>query len=97
MKRTLILLSTIALASSGCARFATTQKDITYQEGQKVRVVYTRASSHSFLESASKLQGWRAGNNGTQTAEVNALEQTADNQHLGALLIQLGQVLSKVP
>lgn len=96
MKRALLLLSTITLVS-GCARFATTQKDITYQDGKAVHVVYTRASSHSFLESASKLQGWRAGNNGTQTAEVNALEQTADNQHLGALLIQLGQVLSKVP
>lgn len=97
MKRKLILLSLIALASQGCARFATTQRDIAYENGKKVRVIYTRASSHSFFESQSKLQSWKAGNNGTQTAEVSGMEQAADNQHLGALLIQLGQALSKVP
>lgn len=92
MKRLAILLSLTALAS-GCARFATTQRDITYEGGEKVRAVYTRASSHSFLESQSKLQSWKAGNNGTQTAELTGLEQTADNQHIGQLLIQLGQQL----
>ncbi len=65
----------------GCARFGTTQKDITYDPatGNKIREITTKASAETLAASKSELAKWKASQSDQkQGAEVGGLTQQAD-------------------
>jgi hypothetical protein len=69
-----ILIGLMAL--SGCARFTTTQTDISYEEGKPVRAVTTRAAAVTLFEAKSALAQFKASQTDkTQTATVGSLNQ----------------------
>jgi hypothetical protein len=61
MKKTLIL-TTIAgvVLAAGCARFSTTQKDLSYDGGEATREISTRATASTFFAGKSALASWKA-------------------------------------
>ena len=62
----------------GCARFATTQTDYSYEQGQIVRQVRTKATAHTFFAARSSLANWKASQTDkTQGASVGQLDQQA--------------------
>lgn len=68
-----------ALLFTGCARFNTTQKDTSYENGKPVRKITTRATATTFFESKSQLTNWKARQTDkTQGATVGALNQEAN-------------------
>lgn len=78
----LIAIACIAVVSmSGCARFNTTQKDITYdgKSGLPIRHIETKATAGTLIASKSALAKWKASQTDkTQGAEVGGLSQEAD-------------------
>lgn len=79
--KTTILLSLIALC--GCARFSTTQTDISYEAGLPSRSITTEASATTFAASKSALANWKASQTDkTQGASVAQLNQEADSSKL---------------
>jgi hypothetical protein len=72
-------LSIIALCLCGCARFTTTQTDVSYENGIKVREITTRASAVTLIESKSALANFKANQTDkTQSASVGQLDQEAN-------------------
>lgn len=75
------LYSTMALAvlATGCANFATTQTDESYEKGQLVRRITTKASATTVIESKSALANFKASQTDkTQTASVGSLSQESN-------------------
>lgn len=64
----------------GCARFTTTQTDLSYEQGQITRQVTTRASALTFIESKSALANFKATQTDkTQSASVGQLSQESNS------------------
>ena len=77
MKTIVILICTIALC--GCANFTTVQTDESYESGQLVRKVTTRASACTLIESKSALANFKASQTDkTQGASVGSLSQDSN-------------------
>lgn len=77
MKTTTILICAVALC--GCAQFTTTQTDESYEGGQLVRKVTTRASASTLIESRSQLANFKASQTDkTQSATVGSLSQDSN-------------------
>lgn len=67
----------LLVLSCGCARFNTTQKDLSYdpKTGEK-REITTRATAYTFFEAKSQLANWKASQSDkTQGASVGSLNQ----------------------
>lgn len=76
MKRSILCL-TVLLA--GCAHFDTTQIDESYEKGQLVRRITTKASAGTFVESKSQLSNFKANQTDkTQAAVVGSLGQESN-------------------
>lgn len=69
----------LLLVLPGCARFSTTQTDNSYENGEQVRQITTKASAYTFWASKSALATWKATQSDkTQGASVGGLSQSAD-------------------
>ena len=75
-----IIVITIAVAGlAGCARFNTTQKDLSYEQGKPSREITTRATAYTFFAGKSSLATWKASQTDkTQGASVGNLSQEAN-------------------
>lgn len=63
---------------AGCAHFDTTQIDESYEKGQLVRRITTKASACTFVEGKSQLSNFKANQTDkTQSATVGSLNQDA--------------------
>lgn len=85
MKRNLLLSSSLLLLLSGCARFSTTQTDLSYDAstGKPIRSVTTRASAHTFFSARSQLTNWKASQTDkTQGANVGSLNQESSGTNV---------------
>ena len=73
-------VATLALLSTGCVRFSTTQKDIRYDEtGKPSTAVTTKASAYSLFQGRQALASWKAQQSeGEQGAEVGGMDQETD-------------------
>lgn len=71
----------LALPFAGCARFSTTQKDLSYDaNGYPLRTITTHAAATTFFAADSKLATWKATQSDkSQGATVGGLEQSADS------------------
>ena len=77
MKKILTVTALLCLCS--CARFHTTQTDVSYEKGQPQRQITTKASSTTFFAANSKLAQWKASQTDkTQSANVGNLSQEAN-------------------
>jgi len=80
MKTTCVIatVATIALLSTGCVRFSTTQKDVRYDEetGKPATSITTRASAYSLFQGKQAIANWSAKQSeGEQGAEVGGIDQ----------------------
>ncbi len=75
MKRPITITTAAALAlATGCARFATTQTDTSYVNGDTSREVTTHAAAYTFFAGRSALASWKASQTDkTQGASVGNL------------------------
>ncbi len=76
----LLLYTSILASFAGCARFHTTQTDVSRKDdnGETIRTVTTKAAAWTFWESKSTLAKWKAmQTDKTQGAEVGGLDQSA--------------------
>lgn len=82
----LILLFCIgAPAIAGCARFTTTQTDVSYENGKPTRTVTTRAQATTLFEAKSALANFKASQTDkTQSASVGALNQESTGSFTNA-------------
>lgn len=88
MKKTLVAVAA-ALAFVGCARFSTTQTDVSLENpnGTTTRTITTKAASYTFFSSDSSLARWKASQTDkTQGAEVGNLAQHADATNVNAVI-----------
>ena len=68
---------------SGCARFATTQTDLSYENGQPQRALTTKAAAFTFFSARSQLTNWKASQTDkTQGATVGSLTQESSATNL---------------
>jgi hypothetical protein len=90
-------VATLALLSTGCVRFSTTQKDIRYDEtGKPSTTVTTKASATSFLQGRQALASWKAQQSeGEQGAEVGGVAQETDAAKDMAAIIEALSDLAK--
>lgn len=62
------------LLLTGCARFSTTQTDLSYEEGKPLRTITTKATGYTFFSGKSSLATWKASQTDkTQGASVGGL------------------------
>jgi len=81
------LVPMLVLSLCGCARFYTTQTDVSYEKGAPSRTITTRASSVTFFDSKSSLASFKATQTDkTQTASVGSLNQEASGTNATALI-----------
>lgn len=60
----------------GCARFSTTQTDVSYENGKPLRTITTHAAATTLFEGRSSLANFKASQTDkTQGANVGALSQ----------------------
>lgn len=80
MKKLILPILVLCAASSGCARFTTTQTDLSYDpKGAPQRTITTKASATTFAASKTALAKWKASQTDrTQGASVGQLDQAAD-------------------
>lgn len=77
MRTTIVLITLLCLAS--CARFSTTQTDISAQPDGTQRTITTKAGASTWFASKSSLANWKATQTDkTQGASVGALTQQGD-------------------
>jgi len=82
------LISAALFLSPGCARFSTRQSDTSYENGQPVRTITTRATSTTFFDSQSALAKFKAiQTDKSQSASVGSLNQEASGTN-AALLVE---------
>lgn len=97
MKRTFAAI--LLLSVAGCARFSTTQTDIstTNPYGEPSRTITTRASSYTLFSANSKLATWKASQTDkSQGASVGGLEQTSTGTNVVAALQAIAEILKSV-
>ncbi len=82
----------------GCARFSTTQTDISIGEDGTQRKITTKATATTFAASKSVLSQWKASQTDkTQGATVGGLEQQSESDKLvDALVRALVQAITTV-
>jgi hypothetical protein len=81
MQNKIMMLVTLAaaMAFSGCARFQTTQQDLSYDKAGTQRTITTKATATTFFAGKTALAKWKASQTDkTQGASVGTLEQQAD-------------------
>ena len=89
MMKHILTILLLALLLTGCARFKTTQTDVSYEEGKPSRAITTEASAITFAASKSALAQWKATQSDkTQGASVGSLEQESDASKLLDAVIQ---------
>ena len=72
---------------TGCARFTTTQTDVSYAEGKIVRSITTRATAHTLFEAKSSLANFKASQTDkTQAATVGSLVQESGVTNSAAIV-----------
>ncbi|MEI7728658.1 MAG: hypothetical protein WCO56_03770 [Verrucomicrobiota bacterium] len=89
MKRMIGIMEAAALMlAAGCARFSTTQTDLSYEEGQPAREITTHATASTFFAGKSSLASWKASQTDkTQGDSVGNLELEANARtNLNALV-----------
>jgi len=94
----LILSGALFLFTPGCARFTTTQTDLSYDEksGNPLRSITTRASAATWWDSQSALGNFKATQTDkTQSATVGSLNQSSTN-NTAATLKALADLLNAV-
>lgn len=73
--------------STGCARFATTQTDTSYDKGQPTRTITTRATAHTLFSAKSALANFKATQTDkSQGASVGGLTQETSGSNAVALV-----------
>lgn len=89
----LILLLLLASALLGCARFSTTQTDISYDsQGKPQRSITTRASAHTLFSAKSQLTNWKATQTDkTQGATVGGLSQESTGTNIANIFEAIGR------
>ena len=93
--KTLVLLFSLVLLQ-GCARFSTTQTDISttyHEDGSKTtRTIITEAGSSTFFDSSSALAKWKATQSDkTQSASVGVLNQETSGTNTVDLIKAIAQ------
>jgi hypothetical protein len=101
LKRLGLIILALALPllvmSSGCARFTTTQQDITYVNGQPTRKITTRATAGTFYESQSALANFKASQTDkTQSATVGTLSQESGGTNTAATVQAVTELLKTI-
>lgn len=94
------LISVLLLSAlCGCARFGTTQTDISYDsKGNKQREITTHASTCTLFDSTSKLTNFKASQTDkTQSAVVGALEQSASGTNFVQSLKEVKEIIQALP
>lgn len=80
MKKNYALLFLTVAFASGCARFSTTQTDISYEQGKPSRQITTRVAASTFWEARSSLASFAASQTDkTQSAKVGGLNSEANS------------------
>jgi uncharacterized membrane protein (UPF0182 family) len=81
-KAPLVILAGLAaccVAGTACARFTTTQTDISYENGIPARQITTKAQAYTLIESKSTLASFKATQTDkTQSASVGSLAQESN-------------------
>lgn len=88
------LLSAVALlALAGCARFSTTQTDLSYDTtGKPQRQVTTKAAAYTLFSAKSSLASWKATQTDkTQGASVGNLAQESNTTNAAAIFEAIGR------
>lgn len=91
--KTLFLLL-ISLSIGGCARFNTTQTDLSHEEGQPVRQITTKATAYTLFTSRSALANFKASQTDkTQGASVGSLTQESSGTNAVQALEAVANIL----
>lgn len=94
--KTILLLAVVALLS-GCAQFTTTQTDISYEKGQPLREVKTKATATTLWESKSALANFKASQTDkTQSATVGSLNQESGGTNTAATVQAVTELLRTI-
>lgn len=94
MKKLLIPLLLIA----GCARFSTTQTDVSYEEGNKVRTITTRVKASTLFDAKSKLTSFKASQTDkTQSAAVGGLSTESSGTNAIKALELIRDITANLP
>lgn len=76
---TILFIGLLTIGLSGCARFNTTQTDVSYENGKISRQITTKATGYTIGAGNSKLATWKASQTDkTQGATVGGLDQQVD-------------------
>ena len=80
MKRMIGIMAVAGVVlATGCARFNTTQTDLSYEQGEPSREITTRATASTFFAGKSALASWKASQTDkTQGASVGSLVQESN-------------------
>ena len=81
MNKQIATVALLALLSTGCVRFSTTQTDIRYDEatGKPATSVTTKAAAYSFFQGKQAIANWKAQQTeGEQGAEVGGVDQETE-------------------
>lgn len=90
MKRTLAAI--LLLSVAGCARFSTTQTDVSPN-----RTITTRATGYTLFNANSKLASWKATQTDhSQGASVSDMEQSSTGTNVVAALQAIAEILKSV-
>lgn len=82
----------------GCARFSTTQTDISYEEGKPARTITTRVKASTFWEAKSALSTFAASQTDkTQSAKVGGLNHEASSTNAVRSLELLRDIAQALP
>lgn len=94
MKRLLLLPPVLALALGGCARFNTTQTDLSYEDGKPQRQITTRATASTLFTSRSALANFKASQTDkTQGASVGSLTQESSGTNAVKTLEAVAKIM----
>lgn len=93
----LTLITITALCLTGCAQFTTTQTDVSYEKGQPLRTITTKASATTVFESKSALANFKASQTDkTQSATVGSLNQESGGTNTAATVQAVTELLKTI-
>lgn len=98
MRRLSLLTLSIALLT-GCARFGTVQRDVSYDSttGNKIREITTKATGSTFFDAKSELAKWKASQTDkTQSAEVGGLSNLSSGTNAVQTLRELNTLMMRL-
>jgi hypothetical protein len=82
----------------GCARFSTTQTDLSYENGKPARQITTRAKASTLFTARSALANFKASQTDkTQGASVGSLSQETSGTNAVAALSALARIMEALP